>query len=135
MLMGPDWFNTYSRPILALPHQLFERVFKVRVLLTLKMVRICKWSCKFSPTPGKSTCKGMPMLFKCVGSPMPESCKIWGLPILPAQRMTSCLACTINFSWPVNTSTPEHRWPPSAEVSSTTRPTCARVHISKLSRP
>jgi len=34
----------------------------------------------------------MPNGPRSAGSPIPESCKIWGVPIVPADRMTSFVA-------------------------------------------
>ncbi len=55
MLIGPLRERAYSRPIIALPQRLLARVLSVLTPCTLNTARICKWSCKFCPTPGRFT--------------------------------------------------------------------------------
>ncbi|MND01545.1 hypothetical protein D3C83_205740 [compost metagenome] len=52
MVSGPVRRNRYSSPIAALPHRLLAISFSVRTFFTLYCMRICRWSCRFSPTPG-----------------------------------------------------------------------------------
>lgn len=50
------------------------------------------WSCRLSPT--RKFCNtGMPILCKCSWGPIPDSIKSCGLPMLPADRITS------RFAW------------------------------------
>jgi len=54
--------------------------------------RIMRWnvyarSCKFSPTPGKSTTLWIPKEASKVAFPMPDRSRIGGVPIAPADRM------------------------------------------------
>ena len=50
--IGPLRLSAYSSTMAALPQALFASVFSVRAFCTPKTVRICRWSCRFSPTPG-----------------------------------------------------------------------------------
>ena len=72
--------------------------------LTLYTLRICKWSCKLAPTPGKSALTAMPCCASKAAGPMPDSCNSCGLPMAPALSTTSRRAVTVNScitSWPV----------------------------------
>ena len=60
MVSGPVRNNRYSRPIAALPNKLLARSLSVPTFFTLYTMRICRWSCRFSPTPGRSCSTGMP---------------------------------------------------------------------------
>src|SRR3981081_3969140 len=44
----------HSNAIAALPHQLLAMPLSVLTFFTLNCMRICKWSWRFSPTPGSS---------------------------------------------------------------------------------
>jgi len=50
------------------------------------------WSCRFSPTPTRSTVVEMPSGLRSAGSPTPESSRSWGDWTAPADRMTSRVA-------------------------------------------
>ena len=54
MVSGPLRNSAYSNPISALPNRELARSFRVMVFFTLKTGRICKWSCRLPPTPGRS---------------------------------------------------------------------------------
>ena len=54
MLIGPLRLSRYSRPMPALPHQVAASRFSVLTPCTLMMTRSCRWSCRFSPTPGNA---------------------------------------------------------------------------------
>src|SRR5258706_7856743 len=54
IVSGPVRKKRYSRPMDILPNRLWVRSFSVVVFFTLYMIRICRWSCRFSPTPAKS---------------------------------------------------------------------------------
>src|SRR3989344_4750458 len=60
MLMGPLRLVAYSSPILALPQSELAMVLSVATPLTLNTARICRWSCKLAPTPGRSCTTSMP---------------------------------------------------------------------------
>ena len=135
ILIGPLRLNTYSIPILALPHQLLASVLSVCTPCTLKTDRICKWSCKLAPTPGKSITGSIPCSFNKEAGPKPDSCKICGEPMLPAHNTTACLAVTCTYPpAPVQTSTPLQRCWPSASCVIKSLETCALDHNSKLGR-
>ncbi len=71
------------------------------------------WSRKFSPTAGSSCFTSMPCCFSSSGWPMPESSRICGLAMPPADRIVSfARACTTlpSFSY----STPTQRLPSSS---------------------
>ena len=53
-----------------------------------------RWSCRFSPTPGRSTTGLMPSDNRSAESPTPESCSNWGVLIAPPHSTTS-LALTV----------------------------------------
>ena len=54
MVSGPVRNAKYSSAIAALPHRLLAMPFSVFTFFTLYCMRICRWSCRFSPTPGRS---------------------------------------------------------------------------------
>src|SRR5665647_40530 len=85
---GPERNNRYCRPIRALPSRLLTSSFSVfrRVLNTSL---ICRWSCRFWPTPGKSCTSGTPTFSSRAAGPTPEHWRIWAEPITPALRITS----------------------------------------------
>ena len=53
------------------------------------MERICRWSCRFAPTPGRSATTSTPCSRSSAAGPTPESCRICGEPIAPAASSTS----------------------------------------------
>ena len=135
MLIGPVRNIAYSAPIFSLPHHELASVFNVVTPCTLNTARICKWSCRFSPTPGSSCTTGMPISRSSPEGPMPDSCRICGVPMLPAARITSWFAATWTCCLPSHTSAPVQRSDPSSLFAVSSRMTCAPVHISKLGRP
>ncbi len=134
MLIGPLRVNAYCRPMPALPCHRLASAFKVLAPKTLNTARICKWSCRFSPTPGRSFTTSTPSDCSRAPGPTPESCKICGDPIAPADRITSALACTVVTSPPRRTTAPETRFRPSGAVANTSRSTFAPVQIVRLRR-
>ena len=52
MVSGPVRKKRYSRPIDTLPRSVLAHSFSVRTFFTLKAMRSCRWSWRFSPTPG-----------------------------------------------------------------------------------
>ena len=50
---------------------------------------IVGWSCRFRPTPGKSSFGSMPTERRCSAGPMPETIMSWGELMAPPERMTS----------------------------------------------
>ena len=52
------------------------------------------WSCRFPPTPGRSTATGTPTSPRWSAGPIPDSIKSCGEPIAPAARITSRAART-----------------------------------------
>src|SRR5574340_1053485 len=83
MVIGPLRNNAYSRPIFALVHHELSMVLSVCAFFTLNAMRNCRWSCRLPPTPGSSCATAMPCPCNNAPGPMPESCKICGLPIAP----------------------------------------------------
>ncbi len=73
MDIGPERLNAYSSAMRALPASVDCRSFSVRAPVILKAVRICRWSCRFSPTAGMSRTTGMPCACKSEPAPSPES--------------------------------------------------------------
>mmetsp|Transcript_72255 Transcript_72255/g.221257 ORF Transcript_72255/g.221257 Transcript_72255/m.221257 type:complete len:263 (+) Transcript_72255:699-1487(+) len=57
--------------------------------LTRNFGRNCKWSCRFSPTPGSSCAQATPALSSAAGAPMPLRSSRCGEPSAPAQTRTS----------------------------------------------
>ncbi|MNV57297.1 hypothetical protein D3C71_1496220 [compost metagenome] len=135
MLMGPLRLKAYSMPMRALPSRLDASTLSVGAPCTLNTVRICRWSCRLAPTPGRSLTTGMPCFCSSAAGPMPDSCSSCGELMAPAQTSTSPVACTVSRPSPVATSTPVQRWLPSAWVSMISRVAWAMVHISKFARP
>src|SRR6266853_1344060 len=129
MVSGPVRKKRYSRPIEILPESVFAHSFKVRTFLTLKPMRSCRWSCRFSPTPGDSCATGMPCCESSAPGPMPESCRICGEPIAPAARMVSMRAPAKDSSFPRKNSTPAALRP-----SMRSRRTCACVITVRFGR-
>jgi hypothetical protein len=54
MLIGPLRVARYCAAMRALPHQCRAMVFSVGTPSTWNTARICRWSCRFWPTPGSS---------------------------------------------------------------------------------
>ena len=55
-------------------------VLRVGVLCTLNTVRICRWSCRFSPTPGMSCATAIPSACRRAACPRPDSSSNCGEP-------------------------------------------------------
>ena len=53
------------------------------------MRELIRWSCRFWPTPGRWWTGVTPTSCRCLESPTPDNRRIWGEPILPADRTTS----------------------------------------------
>ncbi len=94
MLIGPLRLKAYCMPIMALPHQLAARVLSVGTPCTLITLRNCRWSCRFSPTPGSAWRTAMPSACSRCGCPMPASSSNCGKLIAPADSTTSSRAAT-----------------------------------------
>lgn len=47
------------------------------------------WSCKFAPTPGRSTRTGISRNLSTSSGPMPDNCRIVGVKMAPDASMTS----------------------------------------------
>ena len=92
IVSGPVRNSAYSSAIFALPIQLLASLFSVSTFCTLNPMRSCRWSCRFSPTPGSSCATGMPCRCSSGAGPMPESCRICVLPIEPAASTVSIRA-------------------------------------------
>ena len=134
MVSGPVRKSRYSRPIAALPNSELARSFRVVTPCTLYTVRICRWSCRFSPTPGSSWMTAMPCSRSSGAGPTPDSCRSCGEPIAPAASTTSPFATTSAVDPSSNRSTtPVARLTPSL-LSIVTRCTCALVTISRFVR-
>ena len=71
MLIGPLRRSAYSSAILALPQSGEASALSVRTPSTLNTARICRWSCRLAPTPGRSRTTAMPC---CVQQP-PGRCR------------------------------------------------------------
>lgn len=56
-----------------------------------------RWSARFFPTDGLSMTVGMPRDVRSVLFPIPDSCKICGVPTEPADSMTSRVAATVKM--------------------------------------
>ena len=84
----PFFLNNQSNPILG-ALQGFKAENKLTGFLQAHWTYTSKWSCKFSPTPGKSFTTGIPKLFKCSAFPIPETCNNWGVLIAPPQQIIS----------------------------------------------
>ncbi len=87
---GRCWNSAYSGADarLAVP-ALPAIVFSVGVPRTLNAMRICRWSCRFSPTPGASAPPACHAAAAGRAGPMPDSCRICGEPMAPADRIIS----------------------------------------------
>ena len=79
----------------ALPQRLFTRVLSVVVFDTLNTMRICRWSCRSSPTPASSWKTGMPSFESSAPGPTPDSCSSCGVPMAPAARITALRALAV----------------------------------------
>ena len=111
IVSGPVRKNRYSRPIWILPNGEWVHSLRVFTPLTLKAVRSCRWSCRFSPTPGASWTTGMPCCFSSAAGPIPEHCMICGEPMAPAVSTVSIRAEANCDSPPRENSTPTTRLP------------------------
>ena len=127
--MGPLRDNTYSSPMPKRPKRVPARWFRVATFSTLKATRNWRWSCRFSPTSSDWWTILIPALCKYLGLPIPDSSRIWGEPIAPAQRRTSRFVWYVMALPLTKTSTPQARFPVNI-----TRCTCACVMTVKLTR-
>jgi hypothetical protein len=73
-----------------------SRLSNVPLELTSQDGRTTGWSVRFCPTEGRWATGVMPRADKLGASPIPESSRICGVPMLPAERITSFLAITRN---------------------------------------
>src|SRR3954468_5386970 len=94
IVSGPVRNAKYSNAIAALPQTLLAMPFSVFTFFTLYCSLICRWSCRFSPTPGRLFFNNMLFEERRPAGPIPESCNICGEPIAPADRMVSLFAFT-----------------------------------------
>src|SRR5216683_1623874 len=83
----------------------------------------------FLPTPGSACTTGTPIFPRCSGSPTPDSCRMCGEPIAPADRITSRAASARSTTPLRENSTPTARLP-----SNRTRCTSALVTSSRFGR-
>ena len=68
----------------------------VCVEFTDHAARTIGWSVAFWPTLGRSKTEGIPRAVNVILSPIPEFIKMAGVPIGPAERITSLAALAVN---------------------------------------
>ena len=130
----PLSLDAFGEPLHSFP-AFTASVLSVGTPCTLNTARICRWSCRLAPTPGRSCTTSMPCWRSSAAGPMPESCNSCGELMAPALSTTSRVACAVTISWPFQTCTPVQRGRPSGCGASSSRVAWARVHSVKLARP
>lgn len=71
-----------------------RRLSKLSLPFTLNMFASRTWSERFLPTEGLSTTTGICRASRSARGPIPESCRICGVFIVPAERIISLVADT-----------------------------------------
>ena len=110
MDIGPDRNNAYSSPIFALPSKDADSVFNVLAPVSRHAQRSCRWSCRLPPISGISRRISTPLSRSTSAGPSPDSCRICGLPMAPADRITSLPQRAVT------------RWPSFSYSTPTARP-------------
>ena len=84
----PFFVMIHSMPILSFFNRLIWPFYVIGCLHRYWKLN-SRWSCKFSPTPGRSCITWIPALFNFFLHPTPETCRICGDPIDPALKIIS----------------------------------------------
>ena len=85
---GPLRWKSHWYPIHGLFHH-FNAGETETGFLQAYWIYTSKWSCKFSPTPGKCCTASIPKRFNSSALPTPESCNSWGELMAPPQQIIS----------------------------------------------
>ncbi len=85
-------------PIASVRDHDFSTSLVVIGFVQRKITRACRWSCRFSPTPGSAWTTGMPKRCSSSAGPTPESCSSCGDCSAPAARITSRRAFAVDLA-------------------------------------